>query len=104
VSNISDLKTLLITEAGSITDTIDKAECLAEIDSWYACRVALDALTSKELSSYSLAGKSITRQQIPILRDEEARHLRAIKDMVQRGGGGGLVDMSDGYGMKQGYS
>jgi hypothetical protein len=100
MSNLSDLFDAYVVKANLITDALEKIECLVEIDSWYACRQALDALNSKELASYSMNGKTVTRQNIPSIRNEETRHLANLKGLLEKNGvhtfdaGGGLVDMS----------
>ena len=88
MSNIADLKAALIVEAEKLTDTIDKAQCLSLIDSWYTAQVAVDALASNKISSYSMGGISVTRHQLPSLRQDVQATYAEILTMIGRGGGG----------------
>lgn len=88
MSNISDLKAALILEAADISDSIDKINCLRLIDSWYDAQVAVDAIASNKLASYSMGGISITKHNLPSLRlDVEATYSQ-IMSLIGRGGGG----------------
>jgi hypothetical protein len=82
MSNLSDLKAALITAAASLTDTVDRLEVLSDIDEWYLCRTALSALTATDIQAYSIAGRSITRAQIPQLRDREGEIYERIKSRL----------------------
>jgi len=86
LSNISDLKAALIVQAASITDTIDQLDCLATIDDWYACRVAVTAVQSKTIQFYSLGGRSVTRQNLPQFQAQERQlYSRILEFLYARG-------------------
>jgi hypothetical protein len=91
MSNISDYKAWLITRAASISFEGDKLECLALIDTWYACRVKADTLSATDVSSYSIAGRSVTKITVENLRIEESRLLNEIKAYLGIGPGG-MID------------
>jgi len=93
MSNIADLKAALIAEAANISDSIDKLECLSDIDTWYIARAAIDAFSDPTISSYSIGGRSVTRNQLPVIREQESIMLERIKGWLGRAGGG-LVDHS----------
>ena len=93
MSNIADLKTKLetiTTEAytnGSI-DELDKLEILTDIDAWYDCRVAVNALTATDVQSYSIAGRSVTRRDVPSLQKQaDTLYLQIKARLYYRGGG-----------------
>jgi hypothetical protein len=88
MSNIADLKAALIVQGNLISDSIDKLNCLRLIDSWYDAQVAVDAIASNKLASYSMGGITITKHSLPSLRlDVEATYSQ-IMTLIGRGGGG----------------
>ena len=91
MSNISDLKDALTTEANKLTDTIDRLECLSYIDSWYDTRVAVDSLTSNSVKSYSIGGRSVTREDLSGLKAEANELYEKIKQYLYYRGAG-LLD------------
>lgn len=93
MSNISDLKAAYIVQAADITDAIDKLECLAAIDSWYACELAVSTLSSSDVSSYSIAGRSVTRKNLPELQTQAIDYKRQFLAYLGRGGGSALADL-----------
>ena len=94
MSNIADLKTHLQTKAADLTDDLDKLECLSDIDTWYLARTAIDALSSTDVTSYSIGGRSVTRAQIPQLQQQERTlYLRIMQRLYL--GGMGLIDLSN---------
>jgi len=64
MANIDTLKTALTTAAADITNDIDRYDCLTLIDDWFACRSAVAAVQGNSIQSYSIAGRSVTRQNI----------------------------------------
>jgi hypothetical protein len=88
MSNIADLKAALIVEAANISDAIDKLNCLRMIDSWYDAQVAVDAIASNKLASYSMGGITITKHNLPSLRLDVETTYSQIMSMLGRGGGG----------------
>ena len=91
MSNISDLKDALTTAAANITDDIDRLECLSDIDSWYDVRLAVDALTSNSVKSYSIGGRSVTREDLSGLKAEAQELYERIKQKLYYRGAG-LLD------------
>lgn len=93
MSNLSDLKDALTTAAASITDAMDKAECLADIDSWYACRTAVDAFETSNVQSYSMSGRSVSRASLPDIKTSEREYWSRIQAKLYYKGAS-LLDMS----------
>lgn len=96
MSNASDFKAALVLEAADITDSIDKLECLADIDTWYLAKTAIDALSDPSVTSYSIGGRSVTRANIGQLQAQEKIMLDKIKAWIGRGNGG-LIDGRGSY-------
>jgi hypothetical protein len=86
MSNVSDLKDALVSAAASITNTLDKKECLALIDDWYLVRTAIAALSQPGVTSYSIGGRSVTRESMKFLRVDEADMYARIKNHLYREG------------------
>ena len=97
---IQDINTALLAKAALITDTLDKAECEAFIAEYVALRTAILALSGNQTASYSIAGRSVTRNDLPKLR-QQAQAVRAqIAGYVSTGGNDGptVADFSNaGY-------
>ena len=86
MSNVSDLKDALVTAAADITDTVDRLSCLSDIDDWYNARVAVAALQGSNLASYTIANRTVTRQQLPQLeRTERQLWVRINESLYCRG-------------------
>jgi hypothetical protein len=92
MGNVLDLKNLLVTAAASITDSIDKAECLTAIDDWYAARVSLAALSAGTITSYQINGRNVTKRDIPTAQAYVAQLYAEIKARLYNQSSG-LVDM-----------
>ena len=91
MSNLSNLRDALNTQAASITNEIDRLEVLATIEEWYALRVALADLNSKGMSSYSIGVRTVTRRDMPEMQHSE----RLLYGRIQEGlycRGAGVVD------------
>jgi hypothetical protein len=97
MSAISDLKDFFVTEAADISDSGDKLEALAAIDRWYNCRLAVDTLSTSDVASYSIGGRTVTRKSLPEMRNQEVVLLAEVKSWLGRGGGG-LADNSENTG------
>lgn len=82
MSNLSDLKAALIVEAASLANEIDKLDCLATIDDWYACRVAVAAVQSNSIQSYSIGGRSVTRQNLGQFQEQERQLYARIMEFL----------------------
>ena len=86
MSNISDLKAALIVAAAELTDTVTRLECLALIDDWYACRIAVAAVQSNSVQSYSIAGRSITKHNLSdFVQMERDMYARISEHLYGRG-------------------
>ena len=93
MSTQSDLLAYYNAQAALISDEGDRLEALDDIVRWNLCRTAIAALSGNQVTSYSIGGRSVTRQQLPALRDQEAILLGKVKMWIGRGGCG-LVDMN----------
>jgi hypothetical protein len=94
MSNLSELKDAYLAQGvAQLTDSIELLEFKAALDSWYNARTALESLTATDVSSYSIAGRSVTRAQSSTLRADVARLEAEIRGYL-RGGQGGVIDMS----------
>ena len=99
MSITSNLQAYYNTEVAKISDEGDRLEALADVEAWYNTRMACDSVASNAVTSYSIGGRSVTRQNLSTFRDQEALLLAKVKGWIGRGGGG-LVDMS---GAHEGY-
>jgi len=90
MSNLSDLKAALVVEANTITFNLDKLECLADIDAWYNATTAVNALSASNVTSYSIAGRTVTRANLTATRNEASQLLTKIKERLY--GSGGLAE------------
>lgn len=94
VSNISDLKAALIAEAAKLSDTLQQLEVLSLIDDWYSCRVAVAAVQANGIASYSIGGRSVTRQNVDTFAQQERVLYAEIMGHL-RSRGGGLLSIAD---------
>ena len=83
MSNLSNLKDALITAAAEINDDIDKYDCLAAIDDWFVLRSALTSLQSGAVQSYAIAGRSVTRRNLPEIVNAEAVAYQKIRSFLR---------------------
>jgi hypothetical protein len=90
---IDTFKAHLLSEAATLTSTFNKYKCLALIDSWFSTWTAIDALRGTTTTAYSMNGRSVTRQSLPILETDLARLQREIEDLLH-GRSMALVDAS----------
>jgi len=67
---ITDINTALLAKAATLTDAVDKAECEAFIAEYVALRTAILALSSSSVTSYSIAGRSVTKNDLGKLRQQ----------------------------------
>jgi hypothetical protein len=86
MSTQSDLLAYYNAQAALITDEGDRLEALDDITRWNLCRTAIAALSGNQVTSYSIGGRSVTKQQLPSLRDQEAILLTKVKAWIGRGG------------------
>lgn len=91
MSNVSDLKAALITEAADITDDIYRLEVLSWIDEWYDGQLARAALGAQRLSSYTIAGRSVTYQQA----QASASRVDVLRGQIMEALGRGGVVLAD---------
>jgi hypothetical protein len=86
MSALTNLQAKYVADAASLTDTVEQLQVLADIETWAAARTALDALTASNLSSYSIAGRSVTRRDVPSLQNQEREvHGRILTALYGRG-------------------
>ena len=67
---IQDINAALLAKAATLTDALDKAECEAFIAEYVALRTAILALSSSSVTSYSIAGRSVTKNDLGKLRQQ----------------------------------
>lgn len=94
MSNIADLKAALIVEAAKLDDDLQKLEVLSLIDDWYACRVAVAAVQANGIASYSIAGRSVTRQNVETFAQQERVLYAEIMGHL-RARGAGLLSIAN---------
>jgi hypothetical protein len=91
MSTQSDLVTYLQSRAAELTFELDKIECLDLISRWNSIRTAVAALESNEVHSYSIAGRSVQRKDLPSLQSQAEEVYSTIKALLY-GGSVTLVD------------
>jgi len=74
-TNLETLEALLIAKAQEIVDPIDQVEALCLITSYIALKTAIEGLSSGTMSSYSIAGRSVTNSDLSSL----LVNLRAVR-------------------------
>ncbi len=81
-----DLKTKLVTLAADITDDVDELECLADIETWYSIRGAVDAFAATSILSYSIGGRSVSRaDRSQLQRNERELYFRILGRLAHGG-------------------
>lgn len=93
MSNVSDLKAALIVASADITDDIYRLTVLSDIDEWYNATLARAAIGAGKLSSYSIAGRSVTYRQAEVSASRVDVLWARIMEALGRGGVV-LVDLS----------
>jgi len=82
---IADINTALLARAATITDALQRAECEAAIAEYIALRTAILALSSSQITSYSLGGRSVTRADLASLRQQAQAARAEIVDAMDGG-------------------
>jgi hypothetical protein len=82
---IADIQTALTARAATITDALQRAECEAAIAEYIALRTAILALSSSQITSYSLGGRSVTRADLASLRQQAQAARAEIVDAMDGG-------------------
>lgn len=82
MSALSDLKTALDARAAVLDDELERLECLALISEWYDCQVAVQALESTNVVSYSINGQTVTRSELSSRRTRAVQLYSEIKAML----------------------
>lgn len=73
---------------------VERLECLALIDDWQNLRTAVSALTSSaDVTSYSIAGRTVTRATMASVRHEADALADEILAILRMGGGAPVADM-----------
>ena len=81
-------------EAAKIADELARAECLALIADWEALRLAVSAVAaSADVTSYSIAGRTVTRSAMASVRREAENLADEIMAMLGRGGAAPVADL-----------
>jgi hypothetical protein len=65
---IDDLKAALTAQAANIVDPVPMNECLLHIGEYCNLWNAISNLSSAQVTSYSIQGRSFTRAHLPALR------------------------------------
>ena len=91
MSTQSDLVTYLQARAAELVFELDKLECLDLISRWNSIRTAVAALESNEVQSYSIAGRSVQRKDLPSLQSQADDIYSTVKALLY-GAGIVLVD------------
>jgi len=91
---IDAIQAAMLARSATITDALIKAECDAFIAEYIAVRTAILALSSQQVTSYSLAGRSVTRADLGTLRGQ-ANAIRAEIDACIEGNAVLVGDLSD---------
>lgn len=93
-SAIKQLADLWREAASQIDDDFARLECLALIDDWYNLRTACAALASSaDVTSYSIAGRTVTRAAMASVKHEVESLADEILAMLRRGGGALVADI-----------
>ena len=87
---ITALAAYWTTEAASLSGE-DRLECELAIARWTTVQTALDALEGQGLQSYTMAGNSYTRRDIPAMQASANALRMEIRSYVS-GGGSRLID------------
>ncbi len=82
---IADIQTALLARSATITDALQRAECEAAIAEYIALRTAILALSSSQITSYSLGGRSVTRADLASLRQQAQVARAEIVDAMDGG-------------------
>lgn len=86
MANIDTLKAALVAAAASITNDIDRYECLLLIDDWATCRTAVAAVQANFIVSYTIGGRTVTRGNVDsFARQERMLYARIHEYLYQRG-------------------
>lgn len=91
MSALSDLKDKYVLDAGTLTDTREQLEALSLIDEWYLCATASGKLSSTDILSYTISGRTVTRRDIPQLAQRADELAARIRSMLY-GGSSGFAD------------
>jgi hypothetical protein len=88
---IDDLNASLISQAANIVEDIARNECLCHIAEYINLWTAITNLSSSQVTSYSIQGRSFTRSHLPSLRGMLEQE-RAIIDELLAGYAGIRID------------
>jgi len=91
---IDDINTALLAKTATITDALDKAEAEAYVAEYVAIKAAILSLSGSATAIYSIAGRSVTRADLPSLR-EQAASIKAQIALYADGDNPRLVAVGD---------
>lgn len=90
-TSISNLIAALTTAAGDIVNNIDRFDCLVLIDEYALAKTAEASSTSSNISSYTIAGRTVQYRTLGELNDRVSQ-LRSGINSYLHGGQGAVVD------------
>lgn len=93
-SPIDQLADIWTAKANALPDDETRLECLALIADWRTARAAVSALSSSsDVQSYSIAGRTVTRNDLRVIRREVESLADQIRAMLNDGGGALVADL-----------
>lgn len=93
-SPIDQLAEIWTAKANEISDDETRLECLALIADWRNLRTACAALSSSaDVTSYSIAGRTVTRAAMASVKHEAESLADEILSLLRRGGGALVADL-----------
>ena len=79
---LDNFKAYLVQQAALLGNTFDQFRVLAYIDEWYSTWQAISALRGTTTTSYTMNGRSVSRQSLPSLQLQLDRLQRDIEDLL----------------------
>ena len=79
---LENWKAYLEADANKLANAYDKLKALQYIESWYNTFLATEALRSQNITSYSLNGRSVSRQNLSSLKAELQNLQYQIEDIL----------------------
>lgn len=93
-SPVDQLADIWTAKANDLRDDEARLECLALIADWRAARAAVSALSSSsDVQSYSIAGRTVTRNDLRMIRREVESLADQIRALLNDGGGALVADL-----------
>jgi hypothetical protein len=92
MSALVDLQSQYVTDAKTLTGTLDRLKALRAIATWFNAAKTLDEAVATDINSYSIGGRSVSRRGL----DEYAGRVAELEAQVETliyTRGGGLADL-----------